>query len=172
MAPMSEPLTVEQAVLGDLDAELEDTRRVLERIPDDALGFRPHPGAWTLHDLAHHVVQLLFWHQTVLDRDGFDVATAREEGRVIAPDRAGLLARFDELRDRVRAAMGRADAPFLGRPWTLRAGPQVLFTLPRAVALRRMCTSHLVHHRAQLALCLRMRGVAPPPLYSGPSGSA
>ena len=64
---MSEPLTVAQAALGDLDAELADTRRVLEDIPDDAFGFRPHPGAWTLRQLANHLVQLLFWHQTVLD---------------------------------------------------------------------------------------------------------
>jgi uncharacterized damage-inducible protein DinB len=164
---MSEPMTVERAALGDLEAELADTRRVLERIPDDALGFRPHEKAWTLRELAHHVVQLLYWHQTVLDRDHFDVATAGDEGRVLAHGREGLLARFDELAALVRAAAARADAAYLGRPWTLRAGPQVLFTLPRALALRRMCTSHLVHHRAQLALCLRMRGVAPPPLYAG-----
>ena len=82
--------------------------------------------------------------------------------------RAALLARFDELAGLVPAAGTRADAAFLGPPWTLRAGQKVLFPLPRRLALRRM-SRHLVHHRARLALCLRMRGAAPPALCGPPA---
>jgi len=158
-------LTIEQAVLGDLDEELNDTRAVLQRIPDDAWNWRPHATGWTLGELANHTTQLVFWAQTTLDRDEFDAASAGEEGRVVAGDRTSLLVRFDELVKKVRDAAHRADADTLSAPWTLRAGPQVVFTMPRAVALRRMCISHLVHHRAQIALLLRLRGVEPPSLY-------
>jgi uncharacterized damage-inducible protein DinB len=167
---MAPSLSVSQAVFADLEPELASTRRLLERLPDASWDFRPHEKSFSLGDLASHTVQLLFWAQTTLDRDEFDAAGAEAsgEGRVVASGSAELVERFDELAAFVRQAVAQLDEAALAAPWTLRAGPQVIFTMPRHVAYRTMCLNHLVHHRAQLALYLRLCDEPVPGLY-GPS---
>lgn len=167
---MSSSLSVSQAVFADLEPELASTRRLLLLVPDASWDFRPHDKSFSLGDLANHLVQLLFWAQTTLDRDEVDAAAAEAsgEGRVIAANGAELVERFDELAGHVRQAAERMDDAALSAPWTLRAGPQVIFTMPRHIAYRTMCLNHLVHHRAQLLVYLRLCDVAIPGLY-GPS---
>jgi len=160
-------LTIERAVLGDLDRELDATRRVLALLPDDGWDFRPQQGCWLLGELADHLLELLFWMQTVLDRDEFDAATAGDEAPAPATGREESLARFDELAAIVRGAARKADAAYLGAPWTLREGEKVILETCRADALRQSCLNHLIHHRGQLVQYLRLRGIAPPMLYEG-----
>jgi uncharacterized damage-inducible protein DinB len=162
---MSEPLTITAAVLGDLDRELAATRRVLEALPDGAWNFRPRAGAWSFGDLANHLVELTFWLQTVLDRDEFDAA-AGSEGPAAADGREQVLRAFDGRAALVRAATGPMDAARLGADWALRDGSTVVFRARRAEVLRR-CLNHLIHHRGQLVLYVRMQGIAPPLLYEG-----
>lgn len=159
--------SLKQAALGDLDAELSFTRRVLERLPAEHLGWRPHEKSWTLGELAHHLANLLTWQSAIVAHDGFDLDRAPAPG---APpeSRQALLDAFDRGAAAFRAALDAMDEAALARPWTLRRGDFELFTLPRATVLRMMGLSHMAHHRGQLTVYLRLLDVPVPALY-GPS---
>lgn len=158
------------AYLAELDHESATTRRVLDRVPDGRWDWKPHERSMTLGRLAGHVAEILGWGSEVLTSDEFDFATAAERGWVAlsASDRRQLLDRFDREVARFReAAQGVTDEHMRG-PWTLRSGDQVVFTLPRAAALRSFVFNHTVHHRGQLSVYLRLAGVPVPSIY-GPS---
>ena len=149
----------------DLAPELAATRRVLERLPADRWDWRPHPHSWTLGELATHIARVPLWITTIADGDGLDLATLPPSGDAAASPEAVLDA-FDAASATARAACERLD---LDAPWTLRRGEHVIATMPRGESLRTNGLSHLVHHRAQLTVYLRLLGVSVPGLY-GPSG--
>lgn len=154
--------------LGDVDDELASTRRILDAIPDDALGFRPHERSFTLGELATHLAGILFWGLSMLQADEFDLATLPRDRNQAAGSKAELLRSWEERSAALRVALDAASDEALGQPWTLRRGDQVMVTLPRAAAIRGMVINHLVHHRGQLSIYLRMAGGKVPGLY-GPS---
>jgi uncharacterized damage-inducible protein DinB len=154
-------------LLGDLDAELATTRRVIERVPDAELGWRPHERSWTLGELATHVVNLLEWTRMMLDDDSFDLA-ANPAPRETLPDRESMLREWDERAERVRARVSALEEQRLMQPWTLMHGAHTVLKQPRAVLLRAMCVNHLIHHRGQLSVYLRLLDVPVPSIY-GPS---
>ena len=154
------------AAFGDLDLELANTRRLLESLPARAWSWTPHPKSWTTGMLATHLVQLLAWGEAVLTRPEVDVARA---DRVPPPsDPTELLNLWDRHVGAFRAAWESLPDGALEETWTLRGGDQVLLRLPRAAVLRTFVLSHLVHHRAQLVVYLRLLGEPVPGLY-GPS---
>jgi len=154
-------------LLGDLDAELATTRRVLERVPDAELGWRPHARSWTLGELATHIVNLLEWTRMTLDEDSFDLA-ANPAPRAALPDRSSMLGEWDERAERLRARVAALSADRIMQPWALMHGEQTVLKQPRAVLLRAMCVNHLIHHRGQLSVYLRLLDVPVPSIY-GPS---
>ena len=158
---------LKQAVLGDLDHEIATTRRVLERVPEERYGWRPHDKSWTLGELCAHLQNLVFWHRLILEEDGFDLA-ASPPPRTVPESNEELLRLFDEQKKALDAAVGRIDENALGQTWTLRRGDQVIFERPRAAVLRGMGISHMVHHRGQLGVYLRLLDVPVPATY-GPS---
>jgi uncharacterized damage-inducible protein DinB len=160
------PQSMKQVAFGDLEYETAATRRVLERVPDEHLAWKPHEKSFSLGDLATHVANLLFWQRTILEEDGFDVAAVPPAAA--AADRETLLRTFDENHAAVRAAFERIDDARFAEPWTLRSGEHVIFTQPRGQVMRGMGINHLVHHRAQLTVYLRMLDVPLPGIY-GPS---
>ncbi len=150
----------------DFDQEFATTRRVLERYPDARSAWRPHEKSMTLSALATHVATLPRLGTTVLETDGVDVA-----GRQPPPpleSAAELLAAFDAEVAKFRAALAASDAAHRDVPWTLRAGERTMFTAPRRILLRTFMMHHLVHHRAQLGVYLRLLDVPVPSVY-GPS---
>jgi len=153
---------------ADLDHELANTRRTIERIPDAHLGYRPHEKSWTIGNLGLHLGRLPFWGTTTLVDDDFDLAALPPSGNSAIASVAEVLALFDEHVARLRVAMAATTDDRLQQPWTLRHGTHVIVTMPRAAALRTNCISHMVHHRGQLALYLRLLDVPVPGLY-GPS---
>lgn len=158
------------AHVAELDHEAATTRRLLERMPEGKGDWKPHEKSMTLGRLCGHIAEMPGWGVTILRDEMFDMATAAEQGfeAFVAGERAGLLERFDrevaQLRD---AARGVSDER-LQDPWTLRAGGEDVFTAPRAVALRTWVLNHVVHHRGQLAVYLRLLDVPVPSIY-GPS---
>ncbi len=104
----------------------------------------------------------------VLTRDAADVADASWRPHGFEPTRAGWLAVFDKTVAEARHALQTAKDADLGRIWTLSAGPQKIFSLPRAMALRSFAMNHMIHHRAQLGVYLRLKDVPVPGTY-GPS---
>lgn len=152
---------------ADLAHELATTRRVLEKLPDEHWAWRPHEKSFTLGELSTHIVNIPTWMQTVLSQSEFDLATVPMKGEVL-PNRDAVLAKFDEGVREVEAALPSLTAENMGETWTLRRGDQVVFQQPRALALRALGTSHLIHHRAQLGVYLRLLDVPVPGMY-GPS---
>lgn len=166
---MAHKVSVKQATLGDLEEELETTRRLLAVVPTAHLAWRPHERSWPLGALAAHTVNLLHWQTLILDQDEFDLASAPPPQSTGPESTEELLRQFDERAAALQAAVAALDDEALSRPWTLRHGPRTIFTNSKALVFRRMGTSHLVHHRAQLGLYLRLLDVPVPASY-GPTG--
>ncbi len=159
-------MLIRDLLLPEFDAEMANTRKVLERVPEDKLSFQPHPKSFTLGKLATHVATLPTFTSVTLGTDALDVAGFTPPPN--ATSRAGLLAQFDKLRDEARAALAKTDDAAFLAPWSLRNGAQVIFTMNRLAVLRSFAMNHLIHHRAQLTVYLRLLDVPLPGLY-GPS---
>jgi uncharacterized damage-inducible protein DinB len=160
-------MQISQVLLGEWDREIPNTRKVLERVPEEKFGWKPHPKSGTLVWLATHVANLPMWPQITIERDELDL----ESGPTPPPPpttRAELLDLFDKNAAAGRAALAAAGNERLMAPWTLRIGETTLFTMPRTAVLRGFVMNHLIHHRAQLTVYLRLNDVPVPALY-GPS---
>jgi uncharacterized damage-inducible protein DinB len=150
----------------EFDHEIAATRRLLERVPDDKREWKPHEKSRSLGALATHIASLPAWAGIILNDESFDLDSSPP--RIAeAASRAELLAAFDDATRRARAWIDRTDAEYLA-PWTLKRGGQELFTLPRIAALRSFLLGHLIHHRGQMSVYLRLNDVPVPPIY-GPT---
>jgi uncharacterized damage-inducible protein DinB len=162
-------MTIAETLLPEFDREMATTRRLLERVPEDKLTWAPHPKSMALGALAEHLGQLAVWGQMTIGASEVDL---EKMGR--PPDyqplatRDALLAHFDREVAACRAALiGRTDAELMA-PWTLRRGAQAFFTMPKAACWRTFVMNHVVHHRGQLSVYLRLLDVPLPSIY-GPS---
>ena len=163
---MTTPSSLQRLALGDLDHELASTRRVLERVPEERFAWQPHARSMSIGSLANHVVGLTGWLSTILTTDELDVSGARP---VPPPEsRAALLSAFDAAVEKLQATLAQTDDERLRGSWTLRNGEHVIVSLPRLAVLRTVGVSHIVHHRAQIGVYLRLLDVPVPGLY-GPS---
>jgi uncharacterized damage-inducible protein DinB len=160
-------LDARSALIADLDDEIACTRPMLERLPAGSLSWSPHARARTLGGLASHIGDLLHWGTQILTGDGHDMAMATGH-RPARTTVAAVLDAFDRNVQEVRAAVAAADDAHLAATWTFRRGAVVLAAVPRLTALRRFLLHHLVHHRGQLTVYLRLLDVAVPPTY-GPT---
>ena len=156
-----------QIALGELEHELATTRRLLERVPGDKLDWKPHPKSFSLGQLAQHVAQLSFWITHTLAQDFFDV-TAPFPRAEPAKSTQELLDIFDQKSAEMLQALGAADDAALMRPWQMRKGEQVLQTMPTLAVLRTIGLNHIIHHRGQLSVYLRLLDVPLPMMY-GPT---
>src|SRR5262245_26805158 len=155
-------------LLPEFDQEMAATRRVLERVPDDRFAWKPHEKSFSLGSLASHIATINAWTVDTMNRTEFDLGSVTpEEMNKVAANRTELLAWFDANTASARAALDKPDADY-DVPWTLRHGGKVFFTLPRYTCVRSYCVNHIVHHRAQLGVYLRLNNVPVPGVY-GPS---
>ncbi len=156
------------ALIPEFDYEMANTRKALERVPEDKFGWKPHEKSGSMIWLAGHVANIPTYVGFILGSDFFDVAS----GGAPPPEpksRKELLDAFDETVKKTRADLQSATDEQLMKPWSLKAGEKVYFTQPRIGVLRGMVMSHLIHHRGQLTVYLRMNNVPVPAIY-GPSG--
>ena len=166
-APRSGPPPLRMIALGDLEHELATTRRVLERVPTEHFGYRPHPKSMTLGELAGHTANIPGWGTMTLTSEELDFAQPMEQPP--APtSTAELVAAFDAGTALLRDAIGAAEDEALRATWTARRGEHVVFALPRVGVLRGFIVSHMVHHRAQLGVYLRLLDLPVPSMY-GPT---
>ena len=158
-----------QSMLPEFDHEMANTRKTLERIPEDKFDWRPHEKSTTLRGLATHLSNLVSWAVHVVEKDELDAAPG---GQPLRPKTIESVQEALETFDRnvaaARSAIAGAGDEHLMKPWTLLAGGKTIFTQPRAGVLRGMILNHTIHHRAQLAVFLRLNDVPVPALY-GPS---
>ncbi len=153
---------------GDFEQELASTRRVIERVPQEHLAWKPHPKSFSIGELAQHLANLPFWPAQIACHDSFDISALPDRISTPLATVEEILERFDANAERLLSAIGSMPDEALSRPYTLRNGSQVMSTMPKADALRRMGMSHLIHHRGQLTVYLRLLDVPVPGLY-GPS---
>jgi uncharacterized damage-inducible protein DinB len=163
-------MTIGQSMLAEFDQEMQGTRKVLERCPDEKWNWKPHEKSGTLGWLAGHITTMVSWLPTTLNTEELDYAPVG--GPSWQPpkidNRKALLAEFDKNVKESRAALaGVSDAEMM-KNWKLLAGGQEIFTMPRAACIRGMVLNHHIHHRAQLIVYFRLLNIAVPGLY-GPS---
>ena len=155
------------ALLPEFDREMGLTRKLLARAPEEHFAWQPHPKSMTLGRLAEHLAELPQWAAMTVNQAGVEMTT-KPPGHQPPSTRAAVLDLFDRNVALGRAALaGRTDAE-LAAPWKLTQAGKELFTMPKAAVLRNFVFNHVVHHRGQLSVYLRMQGVALPSIY-GPS---
>ncbi len=154
-------LTIDD-LLQELEQEAQATRKVLERVPDDRLDWKPHPKSMTLGQLAMHVANLPGAIAEISTRS-FDVKTVIP--RPGARSSAELLAVLDQSLARAKALLGAMDDAELASPWRMVNGDQEVGTVSRGALLRSIMLNHWYHHRGQLTVYLRQTGAPVPPIY-------
>jgi uncharacterized damage-inducible protein DinB len=163
-------MTIGQMMLGEFDQEMQNTRKTLERCPDDKWNWKPHEKSGTVGWLSSHIATMPGWTAVTLNTEQLDYAPV--DGPAYEPpkieNRKELLAEFDKNVAEARAAIASASDAEMMKPWTLLAGGKTVFTLPRVACLRTMIFNHVIHHRAQLTVYYRLLGIPVPALY-GPS---
>ena len=160
-------MTTAELLLQDFDMEMGMTRRTLERVPEDKPDYKPHEKSMPMGKLAVHVATLPRLGTFVLTTPSLDLTTAKWPDMTFV-SREKLLADFDALAAEARAALAAASDADLAAPWKFSYGERVLSNSPRSVAFLHMFVNHLIHHRAQLGVYLRLNDVPVPGVY-GPS---
>jgi len=163
-------MPIRDALLAELDPEMATTRRLLEIVPEADAAWKPHPKSMSLGELAVHLSNLLFWGVVTVRDEGFDVRPAGQPAWTLPKfdSTAGNLKAFDANLADVKSVLAVVSDEALMQPWTLRAGEEVYFTMPKAMVWRTFVMNHLVHHRGQLSVYLRLRDVPLPSIY-GPT---
>ena len=158
------------AILPEYDQEVATTRKCLARIPDGKFSYKPHPKSFEMGALAVHIATMLDWGVLTMQTDSFDYAPLGGEPYVApkAATNAELLAMYDKASAAFREALAGAENEAMMKPWSLMAGGQTMFTMPKAAVIRGMILNHIVHHRGQLSVYLRMCDIPVPAIY-GPS---
>lgn len=157
------------SLLPEFDREMGLTRRVLERAPDGQFEWRPHPTSVTLGRLAEHLAEMPLWATMTMTQSELDMATPRPADYRRPETRAGVLAMFDANLKAGRGNLaGKIDGELMA-PWKLKAGGKEVFTMPKIAVMRNFVLNHMIHHRGQFTVYLRMLGVPVPSIY-GPSG--
>ena len=160
-------MNLAEPLLEELKHEALGTRRMLEQVPFDKLGWQPHEKSMTLGRLAAHICEIPGWlHETIL-QDELDFATANFTAQPLEEEGA-LLQAFDENLQKGIAALQQATNENLQAPWTLRQGDEIFLRMARIGVVRGLVLNHVVHHRGQLSVYLRMLNVRVPGMY-GPS---
>jgi uncharacterized damage-inducible protein DinB len=157
-------MSLSQMFIPEVDQEMATTRRLLERVPSDKVAWKPHVKSFSMGHLAQLVSRMPGWitnamHETELDLGSFTGYTNERTEK--------LLEEFDRHVREARFALSAAKDEDFMVPWSLKRGSQVFFTLPR-VAVVRQTINHLVHHRGQLSVYLRLVDVPLPSIY-GPT---
>ncbi len=157
-----------ELALAEFDREMATTRRILERVPMERADWAPHEKSTKLGALATHVARLARNTGMALNSDELDFATADRSAWGPLHTRDELLAAFDAHVAASRAALAAASDERLAGTWTLRLGDRIVFSEPRAQVHRFFAMNHLIHHRAQLGVYLRLLDVPLPGSY-GPT---
>lgn len=163
-------MAMRDVLLPEFENEMSNTRKVLERVPEDKLDWRPHPKSGTMGWLAAHVASMGQWAKITMETDELDIMP-KEGGRTPpAPPttRKELMESFEKHSEESRQAIKGASDEDLMKPWKLLKGGTTVMTLPKGAVLRGFVMNHMIHHRGQLTMYLRLNDVPLPALY-GPS---
>jgi uncharacterized damage-inducible protein DinB len=159
-------MTIVDSLIPEFDHEMATTRKVLERVPEDRFEWKPHEKSFPLGILATHVATLPMWATETLMRSQIDLVGNTQP--TAAASKSELLAAFDKNTTDARAALaGKSDAELMAM-WSLKRNGKTVFSMPKTTVLRSFVLNHLIHHRAQLTVYLRLLDIPVPSIY-GPS---
>ena len=152
-----------ETLLPEFDHEIAMTKRVFERIPNEALPWKPHQKSMSLGVLATHISTIPHWATLTFTQSEFNIPN--NEKTSTATSQAELLVKLDQHSKEARSLLvGKSDAELMA-PWSLKYNRQIIFTMPKASFLRKFVFSHLIHHRGQLSVYLRLKEVPIPSIY-------
>jgi uncharacterized damage-inducible protein DinB len=157
-----------ETLLADLDHEMAVTRRLLSRVPDDSLAWRPHEKSFSLGGLAAHLAALPHWGAQILTGRVYETSGSRPPAPTDAapePTLQAIIETFDRHAAEVRQVLTASPTALLDETWSLRRDGYTVLTLPKSAAVRRSLIHHAIHHRGQLTVYLRLLGVPLPPIY-------
>ena len=163
-------MSIAAMLLPEFDQEMANTRKTLERVPEAKFDWKPHTKSFTMISLATHILNLAGWLKEIMTLDQLDIAPPgappyKEEP---AKSSAELLEQFDRNVKAARSALEAASDEAFATSWSLLMTGKVIFSMPRVAVARTMVLNHIVHHRAQLTVYLRLNDIPVPALY-GPS---
>jgi uncharacterized damage-inducible protein DinB len=163
-------MAISAGLLMEFENEMANTRKCLDRVPDDKFDWKPHEKSMTMRQLTTHLALFPSWMLDTLQKTSFDYAPVG--GEAYKPpamnSHRDLVATFDRDVNKAREALTAATDAQLMENWSLMAGGKTIFTMPRIAVLRGMVMNHLIHHRGQLTVYLRLNNVPVPAVY-GPS---
>jgi uncharacterized damage-inducible protein DinB len=159
------------AILPEFDCEMANTRKVLERVPEDKLDWKPHPKSHSIGWNANHLAEIPGWVEGTVTRPSWDISPAEGEPyrSPTLTTRREILELFDRNVAAARKAIAAAKDEEMGQSWSLLRAGEPLFTMPRAAAIRGFVLNHTIHHRAILCVYYRLNDIPVPGMY-GPSG--
>lgn len=160
-------MEIRKIYLPEFEQEMKKTRTLLDRVPEDKPDFKPHEKSMPLGRLASHVAQLPEFGTTIIESPGLDFSTGKMKPLVME-SREQLLASFDDIVNKTREAIAGATDEHWQQMWKLSFEGKTIAEEPRFLMYRNMFLNHLVHHRAQLGVYLRLNGIPLPAIY-GPS---
>jgi uncharacterized damage-inducible protein DinB len=164
-------MTYAETLLPEFDHEMANTRKVLERIPDDKLDWQAHPKSHTIGWNANHVADLPNWLVLTLTKPSLDIAPVGGEPYQSPKltSRQEILDLFDRNVAAAREAVRTVKDEEVGQMWTLSHAGNPILTMPRSAVVRGLVLNHIIHHRAHLCVYLRLNDIPVPGMY-GPSG--
>ena len=166
---MTETYLLSGRLLPELEHELAKTRRVLAAVPDGYNDYKPHEKSMLLNRLAGHTAEFAGFAALILTLPGIDMQNQSDQRKILRMEtREKLLTDFDELAARAMAALKETTDAALDEPWTLSRKGQPVFLGTRYTAYRNNALNHMIHHRGQLTVYLRLLN-QPVPGTFGPS---
>jgi uncharacterized damage-inducible protein DinB len=160
-------MPIARTILAEFNHEMANTRKVLERIPEEQAAWRPHPKSYSLGDLAMHIANLPNWVTVTLRQDelDFDAPGGKQDPKRAFDTRKALLKQFDDSVAEAVATIADTSDEEMKKHWTLKNRGVEVFKLPRVAVLRSFVMNHLIHHRGQLTVYLRLKNVPLPAIY-------
>lgn len=161
-------MAIKDAFIAEMKHEAALTRKMLERVPLDKKDWKPHEKSMSLGRLATHIAETSHWASDIINIDDFDFIKNFNFNPRIASTREELLQLFETHLEKAISDLAKTTDEDFAKPWIVRRGEEVMFNTPKKVAIRGWAFSHLIHHRGQLSVYLRLLDVPVPGMY-GPS---
>jgi uncharacterized damage-inducible protein DinB len=161
-------MAVKDAFIAELRYESTSTKKMLEKVPLDKGDWKPHEKSMTLGRLATHVAEISHWVSDIIRIDEFDFMKDFDFKPRTAASAEELLEIFEVNLEKAISDLSSMNDDDFNKPWTVKRGEQVMFSTPKKVSLRSWAYNHMVHHRGQLSVYLRLLDVPVPGMY-GPS---
>ncbi len=160
-------MPINEYLLPEYDQEIQTTRKVLARVAAETFTYKPHDKSSAMGPLAIHIARIPEWIKITVDQDSLDLAAGG--GPDTKPTTTEeLLALFDKAAAQGRESISGVSDEALFQPWSLKNGAVTLLTLPKVAVIRSFVMNHMIHHRGQLSVYLRMNNIPVPSIY-GPS---